>query len=297
MEPLLVVIDLLLLLFCVRLWVSAEREFYFNPFLSGPMRLVDNTISFLRPVTLGLPAKFVCLLIMAFGLLFRALVFSRFGFPWRIALGTLFTYVPLQAGLAGSISFSILDFLFFIARLWSFYLLVQLITPVMRHDRASQAFHFSALPFSILKRPAQFFVLICVHFLLVLELSRYGKFIPPELPQTSYVPPTVDVPSQWVPMIRMAWLTAASLFDGFMAMRNTLLVLVFGGLIAMFIQNFALRQISQEAMHVTMGRFANRPVVVGMFDLTPIIFFVVINILHGIFSAFVLAVLLVINPV
>jgi len=296
MEPLLIVWDLLLLLFWVRLWTPSEREFHFNPFLSGPMRLVDGAISFLRPILPAVPERIVCLLIMAAGLAFRAVLFFRLGFPWRLTLGALFTFVPKADGLSGALAFSTLDFLFFIARLWSLYFLIQLLTPVWRRDRAAQAFHFAALPFSLLRRPAQLAVMVAVHLLLVSEAVRYGQFGLPPLPPLPIAPLALDIDPAWAHLLRLGWLTAASISDGLLAMRNCLLAFVFGGLAAALIQNHGLRQITQEAMIVVMGRFGRRPVLVGLFDLTPILFFVAINLIHGLLSSVLMVLIVLVKP-
>ena len=79
MGTVLTLLNFLLLLFWMRLWADPRREFYFNPFLSGPIRFVDAVAG-----ALGLPLKFTCLLILAFGLVFRAALAFRYGHVWRI---------------------------------------------------------------------------------------------------------------------------------------------------------------------------------------------------------------------
>jgi hypothetical protein len=66
--------------------------------------------------------------------------------------------------------FSVLDFLLFIARLWTAYLLIRMITPSSRRDRATEAFEFSVRPFSLLTPPLRIALLVTVHLLIVLEL-------------------------------------------------------------------------------------------------------------------------------
>jgi hypothetical protein len=289
MEPILIASDLLLLLFWVRLWTNPEQEFYFNPFLSGPMRLVDGTTSFLRPILPFVPERAICLLILAFGLVFRAALFFRLGFPWSITLGAAFPFTPRVEGLPGALAFSLLDFLFFIARFWSLYLLVQLLTPVLRRDRATQAFHYAALPFSLLRRWAQLIVLVAVHLILVREADLYGKLAMPAVQAGLTLPPlALGLGAELSDLLRLGWLTAASVADGLLALRTCLLAFVFGGLAATLVQNPGLRQVTQEALDVLLGRFSRRPLLVGMFDLTPILFFVAINLIHGFLIAAVL---------
>jgi len=297
MEPILIVTDLLLLLFWVRLWTISEREFHFNPFLSGPMRLVDGVTSFLRPILPFVPERAISLLILMFGLAFRAVLFFRLDFPWRLTLGAIFAFTPKAEGLTGALVFSLLDFLFFIARFWSLYLLIQILTPVFRRERASQAFHYAAQPFSLMRRGLQLVVLVAVHLILVHEASIYGHFGMPSLPTTpAFSTLTLNVGPAVAEWLRLGWLTAASVADGLLAMRTCLLAFVFGGLAAALVQNPGLRQVCQEAMDVLMGRFGRRPLQVGLFDFTPILFFVAINLIHGFLASAVLVLMTAVKP-
>jgi uncharacterized protein YggT (Ycf19 family) len=49
--------------------------------------------------------------------------------------------------------------------------------------------------------------------------------------------------------------------------------------------------VTQEGLVVLMGRFGRRPLLVGIFDFTPIIFFVAINLIHGFLVSAVLVLL------
>jgi len=74
------------LIFWVRLWSAPAREFYFNPFLSGTMRLTDSVLAFLRPV-LFMPERAAALAVLIFVLLFKTVVTWRFGGDWLIRVG------------------------------------------------------------------------------------------------------------------------------------------------------------------------------------------------------------------
>ena len=70
MDIFLLLTNLLLLLFWVRLWSQPDRELYFNPLLSAPTRLTDRVLDFLRPA-LPLPERLTTLLLLVFLLAFR----------------------------------------------------------------------------------------------------------------------------------------------------------------------------------------------------------------------------------
>ena len=166
MATLFILINCLLLLFWIRLWSDPKGEFYFNPFLSGPIRLVDAVVN-----ALGLPRKLTCLLMLVVGLVFRAALALRFGYEWKLSLGSIFDFTPRMFSFPNLLVFSVLDFLLFIARLWTVYLLIRMITPSNRRDRGTEAFEFSVRPFSLLMPPLRIALLVTVHLLIVLELQ------------------------------------------------------------------------------------------------------------------------------
>ena len=103
METFLVITDLLLLLFWVRLWSLPDKELYFNPLLSAPTRLTDRVLDFLRPV-LPLPGRLTALLLLAFLLAFRAAGLNHFRAeePWVLTVGTIYHFSPREPGAHGA---------------------------------------------------------------------------------------------------------------------------------------------------------------------------------------------------
>lgn len=284
MGTLLILINFLLFLFWIRLWADPQREFYFNPFLSGPIRMVDTVVG-----ALGLPPKLTCLFILTFGLTFRAALAFRFSHNWQISLGSVFFFQPVARQFPHLLLFSVLDFMFFIVRLWSAYVVIRLITPPSRRDRATEAFHFAVRPFSRLLPLPRLAVLALAHLLLVLELTQNAKQIPhpgaaalggnlPSIPHAA-------IPDALAKLLSHGWMAAASFADGLNAMRAALVAVVIGGFLAAILQNQVLRQICFEAMNVILGRFARAPFAAGMIDFTPLIFFFALQILYSAFSS------------
>lgn len=287
MEPILIVTDLLLLLFWMRLWSLPERELYFNPFLSAPTRLTDRVLDFLRPV-LPLPGRLAALLVLTFLLAFRAVVLNHFAaqWSWSIRLGAFMVFTPQAPGLHGALIFSLLDFLFFVARFWGVYLLVQLLTPVLRRDRASEAFHVAALPLSALRGWLQVLLLVAAHAILVYELVAVG-IVRMELPR-EMAPLTAG--ASLAPTHRLlyhGWLTALSIADSLQAAEGCIVAFFLGGFAAFFLQNPLLNAICNEGINVLLGRFARR-LLVSLFDLTPLVYFFVVDRLYALLCAAVM---------
>jgi hypothetical protein len=281
MDPLLIVTNLFLLLFWVRLWSRPEQELYFNPFLSAPTRLTDWILSFLRPV-LPFPGRLVSLIILTFFLLFRGVVLRHFATeaPISIAVGLVFQFVPRVEGLHGALIFSALHFFLFVAHFWGLYLCIQILTPVLRRDRASEAFHFAALPLSALRWWLQVLLLLVMNGFLIHELLTTGT-LTVQTPAGMATPPPPPAAGDPVKQILYhGWLTALSVADSLLLAKNAMIVFILGGLAAMLSQNPLLNAISNEGVNVLLGRFARR-VCIGLFDLTPILYFFAMDIAYA----------------
>jgi hypothetical protein len=292
MATVLILVNCLLLLFWIRLWADPRREFYFNPFLSGPIRLVDTVIG-----ALGLPAKFTCLLMLAFGLVFRTALAIRFGYEWTLSLGSIFTFTPRMFTFQNLLVFSVLDFLLFIARLWAAYLLIRMITPSSRRDRATEAFEFAVRPFSLVAPPLRIALLVIVHLLIVLELhmlmtkqlANFEMLNPGAIAGGVRSLSLAHPPAELISVLKLGGMVAASLADGLNAIRVALVTCILGGLAAMLIGNQIFRQIFAEGLTVILGRFARAPLVAGMMDFTPLIFFFALRLIYSACSGLLLA--------
>jgi len=266
MEPFLNITDFLLLLLWVRLWSLPERELYFNPFLSAPTRVIDRV----RPV-LPLPGRLVALLALMFLLVFRAvsLNFFRPEAAWEITVGSIYRFVPHAPGVQGAIVFSLLHFFFFVACYWGVYVLIQLMTPALRRDRASEVFHFAALPLSALRRRgAQILLLLAVHGLLVFELSHAGTLNP-------HLPPTVKPPAG---LAFLGCLTLLSVADLLMMAWQLMFALLVGAFVAALFQNPGLSFLCNEGVATMLG--TRKRLIVAMIDLTPLLYMMAIYLLY-----------------
>lgn len=281
---LLLVFNVIFLLFWLRLWSAPDKEFYFNPFLSGTIKLTDSVIAFLRPV-LYMPEQAAALVILLFLILFKALLFVRLNLAWNITLGTFFQFAPARAeDLPHLLLFSVLHIAAFLLRLWTVYLLVRLITPPFRTTRATEALAFFARPFSRLPALAQPFALFALHVALAFALSRTGALSilvqPLEAPKPALTSPFTEGPL-YVQLLRTGWLGALSFADGLMLLTRGLFVLIIGNLGAAIVQARGATIICSEGAELLMGRFARRSTVGMGFDFTPLIFFFVVDLLYN----------------
>ena len=283
MDYLLQAFHILILVFWVRLWSASSKEFHFNPLLSGTVRLTDSALAFLRPV-LFLPEQAAALAVLLFILLFKTMLFWKFGGNWGISIGMLFSFAPRAAAddpLTPLILFSVLQAATFIIRLWTVYLLVRLITPSTRVTRATDALAYFARPFSRLPFLMQPIVLLAFHAALALILTRTcvpGNAPLQESPLTAS--PFLAGPF-YAQIMKIGWLAAISLADGLKFMMNALLAVILCNIVASILQLRGTAIVSNECIELLLGRFARRsPSSMGI-DFTPLIFIFVVNIAYG----------------
>jgi hypothetical protein len=277
--------NFVLLLFWVRLWSAPDREFYFNPFLSGTVKITDSVLAFLRPV-LALPEQAAAAVLLLCGILFKTLMFFRLQVPWTVKFGTFFHFSPLAA--EGQISqvllFSLLNFAAFLFKLWTVFFLVRLIAPPFRKTRASEAFAFFARPFSRLPLLAQPAVLIALHAALALIASRLGTLSTAaqvtESAKAVAASPFLQGPL-FAQFLKTGWLAALSFADGLALLTRALFVLILGNLAAAVLQAHGALIICGEGAELLLGRFARKHVGGMGFDFTPLIFFFVVDMMYN----------------
>jgi hypothetical protein len=295
MDYLLYTFHIATLLFWIRLWSAPSREFYFNPFLSGTTRLTDSVLAFLRPV-LALPEQAAALIVLLVILLFKTLLIWHLGGEWLIRIGLSFEFAPRMAGdrLAPILLFSALQTAVFIARLWTVYLLVRLITPAGRATRAAEALAFFVRPLSRLPLLAQPVVLFALHILLAFLLSRTGTLHAASgllqlaeqtsagaaLPETAALNPFLSGPL-YAQALKTGWLAALSVADGLMLLTRSLFILILANLGAALLQSHGATILCSEGVDLLLGRFARRGGAGAGFDFTPLIFFFVVDLLYN----------------
>lgn len=285
MAFLLYAFNLLVLLFWIRLWSAPEKEFYFNPFLSGTVNLTDSILAFLRPV-LFLPEQAAALVVILFITFFKTVLFYRLNIPWTLQLGTYFQFTPdvAEGKITALLLFSFLHAALFLVRLWTVFLLVQLITPPFRTTRATEALAFFARPFSRVPFLMQPLVLIAVHAVIAFTVSHTGSLnilgVSQGADKPAIVSPFLEGPL-WAQFLKTGWLAALSIADGLMLLTRGLFVLIIANLGAALLQARGAVVICSEGVELLLGRFVRNGVGGMGFDFTPLIFFFVVDLMYN----------------
>jgi len=263
-------INVAALLFWFRLWVPEERDLYFNPYLAALWRFSEQIVGALRAVFIRTPDRLIALLSLLFLLVFRGVVFYGLArrspdVSWSLHLG--FAQSRLQAGNADFLlflGFSFLSFAMFLFIVWGLATFYAGRKQTSLNYASRTLFHISQ-PFSLIRmewRPLVFVAFGVVLALLVNgDIASPGDMFPAgSLTLSNAMKSVLSALDGWV----MEVLTVLQLL---------MLVMILGSWAAMFSTSPALGYFCRDWIELLLGPLRRFPLRLGMFDLTPLIFF------------------------
>lgn len=290
----------LMLLFWVRVWAHPERDFSFNPFVSGPLRWSDQIVDFLHPV-FPLPSQAVSAIAAIFLFALQAIILFKAGFHPSISIGSQFVFVPPSdasgaVGMGAFFAFSGFSFAFFLARLWALYLFVLLCSIGMRESRALNGFRFFAAPFSRAPLLMQFALILIVHGLLAFAVvSLFPLQAAAPAPDAaagalSQQPDLFTGSVFIVRTIRKGLLACLSISDALLIANRAMIGLVIANFVfAVFRWPIGVI-VTSEGVNMLLGRFAGS--VAGMMgiDIRPLVYFFFVSLLYALIVKYIAAI-------
>lgn len=270
-----------LLLFARVLARRDDREWIFNPYLLWTGRVTDGVGRFATDILPGLPACGGACIALLFLLAFRgALMVAATNMKWSLPVGSTFFFHPLS-GWTGAIAFSILHFAAFLVHFWGLALFVHLLSePGASRTRIRQALDALATPFSRGPLWARVLAIVAVNVLLVVALRHFAGAGIGEIRSGFTSIFHVDTPARLAAAYGgLAFLAIVDIID---FARRALILAIFASLFAAIIQNRTIAAFFMELQNMLLGSFSRRPVSIGMFDFTPILFFLAVNFLYAI---------------
>ena len=291
MFAILLLSDLFLLLLFARVFTRTDdRASFFNPYLLWARRVTDPVGAFVADLFPGLPVRAACAIAFLFILAFRGALFvSASGANWTVVIGSTLAFHP-RAGWFGAIGFSLLDFAVFLVRFWGLALLADLLAaPKTAMPRMGQALDTLASPCGHGPLWARIIGVLLANALLA-PLLHHLATVSLAAPGSAHVAFGslfhVETPAR----LAAAYLGVAlfSLADFLAFLRGALIIAIFASLAAAIFRNRTLATFFLELQNLLLGRFSRRQIGVGMFDFTPILFFVALNFLYGLAVSFVL---------
>ncbi len=262
-----------------------DRDWIFNPYLLWTGRVTDGVGRFATDILPGLPPRGGAGVALLFLLAFRgALMVAATNIRWSLPVGSTFFFHP-RSGWIGAIAFSILHFAVFLVHFWGLALLVHLLSePATSRTRVRQALDAFAAPFSRGPLWARALAIVAVNVLLAMALRHFAGAGIGEVRKDFTAIFHVDTPTRLA--AAYSGLALLSIVDVLDFARQALILAIFASLFAAIIQNRTLAAFFIELQNMLLGRFSRRPIGIGMFDFTPILFFLAVNIVYALSITF-----------
>ena len=276
--------NLLLLVFWFRIWTDDNRDVLFNPYLAPLGRFSDSAIQFLRPVFFGLSPRLIAAVSLSFLIILRATTAPN-GAGWILRLGFEVRQSRNPAILA-SLVFSALSFGVFLFKLWGLSLIFVPTRMGCPSAHTEATLYHLAKPFTHVRREFRPVVLLVCGLAIAYLLNAFGTLPPATLVQTDFGLPgwilqTTEGQSVFVVTGRIL----ISAFAGGVEILDVLLQMVFlliiGSWISLFTGASGLAFFCRECLDMLMGPLRRHPIRVGMMDLRPLIFILVVYMARG----------------
>jgi len=281
------VFNLILLMFWARLWARNNRDSFFNPYVYMLMSPSDKVLEFLNPVFGRLPDFAKSLIVIVFLFTLKCLLLSSL--PSNSALLPLTFGISRAAditdltncAIASGVSLGIT--LFYIWALSLIYTNNRFLS-----NRASNALQAVSQPFSSLPVSMQPVFLILLGCLLVALIDLTGKYI--NAPGTAlYATLEWKAESTSTLLMKLMLVSLAGFIGTLKIITSALIALIIASWIGMMTAKAELSTISREFIDMLMGPMRRFPIMVGMLDITPIIFIIAVGyvyeLLMGILSS------------
>jgi len=257
----------LLFLWC-RIWTDDDRNYFFNPFVTGPMRVVDRVLGVLRIPFPFLPNRVLAAIALITALAVKGVV-THYIFFSQTAPFSFFKISRME----------IWYFLVSALLIAGLNALLRLISP-RRMDRAGQVADLFARPIGWIRPVALQLptVFIVIFIFVVFDHLRFrSSFI-----DQQFAPMPIDYGALFFSTLfsKSALLFAIVYFLGILHVWSQLTLLaILASWLGLIMPRSPIAVYGREFCSLLLGRFSGL-LVVGMMDLTPLIFFLVIGWLH-----------------
>jgi uncharacterized protein YggT (Ycf19 family) len=274
-----ILFNLLGLIFWMRLWLDRDRTLAFNPYLAPLDRAGDAVLTFLAPVFPWLSRRALAGVVLGVIVLFRALVAPTRG-QWVLALG-LARQVD-AAAFSDALTFSALSLAVFLFRLCTLSVVVTLLAGARQGEHPVGALERLAQPFTRLRQEWRLPVLLTAGAVLVVLLDRAGGPPLPPVDRPGVLPVFLDWGRVAAPalLVKVLLVTLAGFAQVLPLLSSMLILLIIGSWISAFTASPGLAWMCRDWIDLLLGPLRRYPLRLGMFDLSPILFFFVLHVIH-----------------
>jgi len=249
----------LLFLWC-RVWTRDDRAFFFNPLVSGPMRVVDRILGVLRIPLPFLPTQALAALALLGVLALKAFALSTI--EWRTD--------GMSLGFLHGFQMELWAFLFFAIQIAAIHAILR-VTSKQRATRAAQTVELLARPVSLIRPVAWQLLAASVAGIIACSLLAYFSLHFPNSLDSVFWTRMLD---EWPLCIGLPFFV-----DILQVWSRCLLLAIVLSWIEIFKPRSPIASCAREFSSFLLGRLSGL-LPVGMVDMTPLVVFVAVNHLH-----------------
>lgn len=263
--------NIIIFSFWIRLWIK-ENSIILNPYLAGICKLPDMIINFLSPAFRKLNYKLMVIILFFILIFLRGVIFfsihQKSEIPWVITFGLQNWKLDSPSGF---VIMSIGSILTFILKLWMlslFYIYGR--KDIYYSSDSYYALEQAAAPLTYLRKYSQRFIttiilnLIFIFIVLIILSKNNIKFLlyhPFETLISSFLSISIEFANLLLVISRLVG------------------ILIIGSWVAIFTSSVSLAQLCSDWIELLMGPLGKYKIRIGILDITPIIFFITIQLL------------------
>jgi len=261
--------NFLIFIFWFRIWSDEDRSLYFNPYIAPLGRLSDWALGVIRPAFFGMRSRHIAAVAFLFLAALRGLAVPQQA-AWQVRFG-FESGLPDCTRVVACLAFSFLSFGVFLFKLWGLSL-IYVGRRTSASDHARGALDQFSRPFTDVPAEYRPPLLLAGGMVLVLLLDAVGLNLPGARPGSWPLSPAG--------MLRAAVSTLAAWTYVLTIIQSLMIVLIIGSLVSGFTASSGLLRLCRDWIDLFLGLLRRHRLVLGMFDLTPILFFFLLRILY-----------------
>ena len=261
--------NLILLLFWNRIWSTDSFDMIRNPLLAPIVRIQNKVIGFLQPVLPFLPKQIIAATVLFFLIAFRGVAIPPTT-EWSLMFGLRGASIQ-SGGILTNILFSLLSFAIFTFKIWAISLIYIKTKKQAAYSNNTDALFHLSKPFSLLEISIRPLVIMIFGILIAYGLLTIGSN-------------QLNISALLVTLTKLAILSLSGLISILPIIRQLIILMIIGSLISSLISSHHIHAFCREGIDTLIGPMRRYPIRIGMFDLTPIVFIFLLDIIWQILN-------------
>lgn len=257
--------NVILFLFWNIIWNIGDFDMIRNPMLAPIARIQNKVIDFLKPVLPFLPNQIIAAVALLFLIVFRGVAVPP-AMEWKLTFGLVVSGNQIY-NLFTNILFSFLSFAIFTFKIWAVSLIyIKTKQQASFSNNTDALFHLSK-PFSLLEISIRPIVILIFGALIAYSLIFLGHY------QTGNS-------TLLVAITQFIIISLTGLVGIIPIIRQLIFLMIIGSLFSSLTGSFQFSAFCRDGIDTLIGPLRRYPIRIGMFDLTPIVFIFLLQLIY-----------------